>query len=522
MISGQSVHKPGNRGGTGQPQAAVVRDHRGLLPLSRTLEEGDIVLLLTPVVTPYEQRSSDPFEPLGRALAARHPWIRHVPYTAQNGITGTHVAFIRRARIVIFIVSGPADPGQLSQSEVAQSSMRVIDEKHHVIIACHSAPDVGLTEKRFPTVVQLDGYSPSDLRAAAAVLFGESGGNAPSGVKVQKLILTPEYWPPEPWDRKDFAPVYDLWKQCLPDKFHLERFFLQDLLQRDGYAMHFIVRLPETREIIGFCATYTTFVDKAGERLIGSLAVLIVKAPYRGRGVGRSLHEHALSQLKRIRGVDRLQLGTTYPRLLSGIPSGFASEDWFQRRGWPMDRLGPGRGRSISDWLLKIDDWPNGGSSTIPGGLVFREATFDDFQPVLDFIEIETEGKDYPGWYDQYRNLAGDGQLNDIILGLDRLRIVATALVYSPREGGSLALDIPWARRIGPDVGGVACICIADDTGTMKSSKNTVMIRLLDACITALRKKGMQRIYLDAVRGGEEGFQSMGFQKWATYSEVWR
>jgi len=44
----------------------------------------------------------------------------------------------------------------------------------------------------------------------------------------------------------------------------------------------------------------------------------------------------------------------------------------------------------------------------------------------------------------------------------------------------------------------------------MRSSKDTVMIRLLDACIAALRQKGMQRIYLDAIRGGEEGFQSMG------------
>jgi len=461
MISGQSVLTPGNRGGSGQPQVAVIRDYQGCIPLTKILKEGDIVLLLTPVVTPYEQNGSDPFEPLGRALAARHPWIRHVPYTAQNGITDTHMGFIRRAKTVIFIVSGLPNAGQLSQTEIAQVSMKAGDAKTHIIIACDNARDVGLTENNFPTVLQLDGYSPIDLRAAAAALFGESAGNGPSGVKVQELILAPEYWPPEEWDRQDVTPIYELWKQCLPDKFHLERFFLQNLLQRDGYAMHFVVRLPETREIIGFCATYTTFVDKAGERLIGSLAMIIVKSPYRGRGVGRSLHEHALSQLKRRRGVVRLQLGSTYPRLLSGIPFGFASEDWFQRRGWIMDRLGPGRGQYVSDWLLKIDDWPNGGFSTIPGGLIFREATIDDFQPVLDFIETETEGKDHPGWFDQYMDVAGNGQFNDIILGLDRLRIVAAALVYTPHEGGTLALNIPWARRIGLDVGGVACICIA-------------------------------------------------------------
>ncbi|TRX96292.1 hypothetical protein FHL15_003016 [Xylaria flabelliformis] len=509
MISGQSVVTSGNRGGSRQPQATVIRDYQACIPLTRILGEGDIVLLLTPVVTPHEQNGSDPFEPFGRALATRHPWIRHVPYTAQNGITSTHVGFIKRAKSVIFIISGPPYAGQTSQVEIAEISRTVGDEKPHIIVACGNIHDSGLVESSFPTIVQLSGYSSTDLRAAAAVLFGESAGAGTSGVKVQELIMAPKYWPPEEWDGLDVTPVYDLWNHCLPDQFHLERFPLQNLLQRDGYAMHFVVRLPETREIIGFCATYTTFVDKAGERLIGSLAMIIVKSPYRRRGVGRSLYEHALGRLKRIRGVDRLKLGTTYPRLLSGIPAGFSSEEWFQRRGWPMDRLGPGRGQYICDWLLKIEDWPDGGFSTVPPGLVFRQATFDDFQAILDFIEKETTRKDYTGWYDQYMNLAHDGRMNDIILGLERSRIVAAALVYTPHDGG-LALDIPWARTIGPDVGGVTCICIADENGTMTSSKDTIMIRLLDACITVLRDLGMQRIYLDAIKGGDEGFQSMG------------
>lgn len=36
------------------------------------------------------------------------------------------------------------------------------------------------------------------------------------------------------------------------------------------------------------------------------------------------------------------------------------------------------------------------------------------------------------------------------------------------------------------------------------------MIRLLDACVTILKEQGMRRVFLDAVKGGYEGFQSMG------------
>lgn len=38
------------------------------------------------------------------------------------------------------------------------------------------------------------------------------------------------------------------------------------------------------------------------------------------------------------------------------------------------------------------------------------------------------------------------------------------------------------------------------------------MIRLLDACIATLKGRGLQRVYLDAIKGGDEGFQSMGEQ----------
>ncbi|GAP87625.1 putative glycoside hydrolase family 3 [Rosellinia necatrix] len=524
MISGQSVLTLENRGGPRQPQVAVVRDTQDCIPLTKILEQGDIVLLLTPVVTPYEQNGIDPFEPFGKALASRHSWIRHVPYTSRNGITNTHVSFIKRAKAVIFVISGSPSPGQLPQAEIAEASRSTEGSRVHIIITCGTFHGLSTASfsANFRTIVQLSGYSSLDLGVAAAVLFGESTGASTSGVKVQELIMAPRHWPPEEWDGRDVSPVYELWNNSLPNQFRLEKFPLQNLLQRDGYSMHFVVRLPETHEIIGFCATYTTFVDKAGERLIGSLAMIIVKSPYRRRGVGRSLYDHAIDRLKRIRGVDRLRLGSTYPRLLSGIPAGFSSEEWFRRRGWFIDRVAPGRGQYVCDWLLKIEDWPNGGFSTVPSGLVFRQATFDDFQPVLDFIEKETAHKDYTGWYDQYMNLAHDGRVNDIVLGLDRSRIIAAGLVYTTHDGSPLALDLPWARTIGPDVGGVSCICIADDNEAMTSSKDTVMIRLLDACIAVLRDHGMRRVYLDAIKGGDEGFQSMGFQKWATYSEVWQ
>ena len=64
--------------------AVVLRDSTNWLSDIRSLRETDVIILLTPVVSPVSQHpesTSDPFEPLGRSLASRHARIRHVPYT---------------------------------------------------------------------------------------------------------------------------------------------------------------------------------------------------------------------------------------------------------------------------------------------------------------------------------------------------------------------------------------------------------------------------------------------------------
>ncbi|KAI0012780.1 hypothetical protein F4779DRAFT_531862 [Xylariaceae sp. FL0662B] len=526
MLPGRPTIASGHGGGSHHSQVALIRDHQACIPLTRILGDGDIVVLLTPVVPPAQPGAGsdqDPFEPLGRALASRHPWIRHVPYTSHAGVTSTHVGFIRRAKTVIFVISGLPTGSQSSQVEIARIARMVADKRPQIIVACRNVRDLGLLETNFPTIVQLPGYLPFDLQGAAAILFGETkAAGITSGVDVKSLITKPRLWPPEDWNGHNVAPVRDLWNQCLPEQFHLEEYPLRSLLQRDGYAMHFVVRLPEDREVVGFCATYTTFVDKAGERLIGSLAMIIVKPSYRRRGIGLSLYEHALRQLRRIRGVDRIQLGSTFPRLLSGIPAGFASESWFQRRGWRMDGQAPGHGQDICDWLLNINDWPSGGFSTASAGLTFRQGTFDDLNMIADFVERESTRKDCTGWYDQYLNLAHDGRISDIIIGLEQSEIVASVMIYTSLERTTLSQELPWARTIGSDVGGASCICISDENPAMTSSRDTIMIRLLDACVTVFKGQGMNRVFLDAVRGGYEGFQSMGFQKWARYRDLWQ
>ncbi|TDZ40071.1 hypothetical protein C8035_v004888 [Colletotrichum spinosum] len=473
-------------------QTKLLRDRQECIPLRRVLSETDVIVLLTPVVVPYDRNSDkdkDPFEPLGRAMASRHPLVRHVPYTKRGGINTIHFEFIKRAKAIVFVISGLPVDGDVSQIELADTARLMGDKRPQII-------------------------------TAASIIFGDQKPPVVNAVPVHDLVIAPRSWPVEVCGF-DMAPVHALWTECLPPKYHLPLFALVLLLRRDGYAVNYIVRDPATKQVVGFCATFTTYPDSGGESLLGSLALLIVKNAYRGRGIGLSLHNHALKQLQRTRGVNRLQLGSAFPRLLYGVPSDyFFATEWFARRGWDMNGGQPGRGLEVADWLLDFDNLPATNLSS--AGLKFRRCDMMEFQMVLQIVDRDAARKNNMGWYDQYAKLDGTPHFEDIILGLEGETIVAAALTYIPNSGSPVDEDLPWAKSIGADVGGVTCICITDDHPEMVNSRDSVMMRLLDACVKLLADRGMRKLYIDGVKGDAAGFQSLGFREWARYREVWR
>ncbi len=449
-----------------------MQDSQSCIPLTNRLKDRDIILLLTPGVAPdpssepydLENPPADPFEPLGKALARRHPWVRHVPYVPRNGITGTHVVHIRLAAVVIFVVSGPPRHGQPSQVALAEITKSLCEHRPHIVLACCDTQELGPLEESFPTTVKVPTFTPSDLESAANALFAEPQRPSPKTPNMQNLLQSPQAWPVTVWDgNRDPSEVLDLWSQCVPKKFHLGRSQFQSLLRRDGYAMHYVVREPGTSHLLGFCATYTTYADCGGERLLGSLAVLIVHPSHRQRGIGFSLHEHALRQLAKTRGVCRMQLGSAFPRLLYGVPIDSPSEDWFRRRGWPVQPMSatPGAGQEICDWILTIKDWPATGPA--PPNLSFRPCELDEFETVLAFVEKHTRKQDNMGWYDQYAKFANTMNIRDIIVGFEDGTLIAVALTYAKNTGSPAAEDLPWASAIGDDVGGVTCVCLSGE-----------------------------------------------------------
>jgi GNAT superfamily N-acetyltransferase len=456
-----------------RPVATVVWDYQNCVPLVQIPSWDKPVALITPVVVPpagnHPADNRDPFEIFGKSISGRAIPIRHVPYTKNKGIDGVHVAFIKRAKIVIFVISHLDGSGNPLQLQFAELVARICESRRLIILACCDIAGQNISNSRFRTLVHVTGYANPDLLVASAlILDGDSGLAAPpmnisTGALVQsQLDVAEPAWSVRPWvAERDLLETCALWQACIPPQFHLDATTLGSLLKRDGYALHYVVRDPTQGSLVGFCAAYTTFADSSDIALVGSIAAIMVQAAYRGQGIGSSLHNAAINKLRSVRGVQRLRLGTTFPRLLCGLtPEMTYAGQWFENRGWPVNTQGRGgQGSPVTDWILRFMDLPG---ITIPSvDLVFRRCNESDAQQVLDIDSRQPATSHHTlGWYDQYAQALKYGYIGDIVVGLENDTIVATAITYVPGQHSPAAVDMPWAGSLNSNIGGVTCICL--------------------------------------------------------------
>jgi hypothetical protein len=137
------------------------------------------------------------------------------------------------------------------------------------------------------------------------------------------------------------------------------------------------------------------------------------------------------------------------------------NEEWFRRRGWQLNKDVPGQGQAIHDLVLDFANWryvPDESAQTLPQ---FRLCMQEDMVRVLEMVEQVSIRQAKMGWFDQYSSLMNGPNVKDIVLGIENDMIIAAALTYTPSCGSQIASNLPWASRIGHDVGGLTCICIS-------------------------------------------------------------
>lgn len=342
----------------------VMRDRDRLLPLSRSMDQHEELLLLTPLVKPLPASSATKtlenkqfgsssassqsihdkwlhrdrgaimsgegvFRGLGRSLArARHGKLLHTSYTA-NGVRPVHENLIHRASTII-IVTADANrnlyqAGFTKHVSMMISMLRANGQNKHLIVVAVSSPYDFAMDKTIGTYICTFDFTEMAMSALVRALFNEynPSGTLPGTLRKSKKVLkSRRNWLVETYNRDRDGRGLDELLQAIARASGPHLQYLRsatassfELNNPNIEESHLVVSNSSTQALYGFCATY--LIKNSGVGIVGGL---FVDPGKRNVSVGRSLHRTALRLLSQKPGVTKLQLGSCFPGVFPGIP----------------------------------------------------------------------------------------------------------------------------------------------------------------------------------------------------------
>lgn len=515
----------------------VVRDKNNLLPLSNTVDAGEELLLLTPLLKPLAASavtlsvsetihgSLDPlsfdrtssivsgesvFKELGKSLSRqRSGRVLHTSYTS-NGVRPIHEDLIKRASAVI-VITADANRNLYQQafskhiSLICQSQYSSTGERYDkplVVVAVSSPYDFAM-DSSIGTYVCTYDFTETALQALVKVLYGDltPTGTLPGSIsRSQKIHQSRQHWLVENWNEERDANALDALLDVVREDCSqgqrpellgaTSNSFL--LRKEDIDEAHFVVRNSSTQALYGFCATY--FFRSSGTGVIGCL---IVDPSRRKLSIGHSLHSRAIRTLLQRKGMKRFQLGSRLPGIYLGIPSASPVErkrlrQWFANLGWNTALSRP----VCSVVLRNLATWtpPDGLMATLKTAEVIYDLVYgwDFAHAILEHIKTNAR----QGVADIYR-IALAGAPNCGVIRAKRSTdemTLGSIVIYNERS--TLAEHMPALRATSPVVGGISSPVISP----CAHDYSTIMQGLILLAIKQIRKLKANAVVVDCVR----------------------
>ncbi|KAH8696741.1 glycoside hydrolase superfamily [Talaromyces proteolyticus] len=394
----KSAHKTLSRTAY-EASITLVRDFGNNIPLQNDVHPEEVLLLLTPLVEPFRperlpdmadisQASASPrpiniarhynnreghsylegettFHALGVSIAKR--WrgkVVHTSYTA-SGISPLHEKLVSEAAAVILLTAdGVRNVYQYgftkyivslcqSQYQIQSSPQRISSGGKPCIVVAASSPYDFMKDKQVPTYVCTYDLTRPPMEALVRVLFGKlkAVGLPPTARQLRsRSTLHRQLWLVEKLQpNRDKHALQDLFDQV---RMAASNTFSDPEAQYPAYCFevssyfttyeplikseHFVVRNSSTHKVYGFCATH--YIETLAR---GCIASIVVSSDHRGRGIGYSLHQHAMGYLQRLPGIEIVQFGSELPAIFAGIPNRLSTNQlslrgWVKNRGWDV------------------------------------------------------------------------------------------------------------------------------------------------------------------------------------------
>ncbi|KAK8053929.1 hypothetical protein PG996_013230 [Apiospora saccharicola] len=351
---------------------AIVRNKEGLLPLSQSLLQEEELLLLTPLVKPlpasaatksmmekaaskagpssmhdrwvHQERGAimsgeGVFRELGRSIArARHGKLLHTSYTA-NGLRPVHENLIHRASSIILVTADANrnlyQSGFTKHIAMMCQMLRATGQKKSLIVVAVSSPYDFAMDKSIGTYICTFDFTETAMASLVRALYGDfvPQGSMPGTMrKAKKVTKSRQQWLVESYDHDRDGHALDellnaLARSSTPSlPYSASSAHTFQLFNPSVEESHYVVRNSSTQALYGFVATYYA-------KGLGSIGAIFVDPSKRNVSIGRSLHRRAVKTLLQRKGIQKIQLGTTFPAAFLGVPVD-EQKTWFTNIGW--------------------------------------------------------------------------------------------------------------------------------------------------------------------------------------------
>lgn len=516
----------------------VVRDQKQYLPLAKTIDQHEELLLLTPLLKPlpasaafktlsetndapgHERHSAweasasvmsgeRVFRELGRSLARqRNGRLLHASYTA-NGVRPDHESLINRASAVI-VVTANAGQNRYQHAftkhvamlcKLACANVRDHREKPCIVVAVSSPSDFA-TDSSIGTYICTFDFTETAQQALVKVLYGElnpSGGLPGTMRQSQRTNQSRQHWLVENFNEDRDALPLDTLLQTIQGEQSQEASILggtssSTFLLHTSHVdeAHFVVRNSGTKELYGFCSTY--YFRSAGTGVIGSI---IVDPSRRNLSIGHSLHSRAIRSLLQKTGITKFQLGSRLPSIYLGIPSvdpvyRKRLRQWFANMGWNVSLSRP-----VCSMILRdLPSWrpPEGLGHTLSNPDVkYDLVTGTEYvNAMMDHIKLNSR----QGAVEVYQLALAD-RANCGVIRAKRAEdgsILGSVIVY--KGGSKLGEFVATLADQRSAAGGISSLVISKS-----AHESTSLIQgLVLLGIRQIKKQGSGMVILDRVR----------------------
>ena len=371
-----------------------------------------------------------------------------------------HENLINRASCII-IVTADANrnlyqAGFTKHVDMMCSMLRSRGQKKQLIVIAVSSPYDFAMDKSIGTYMCTFDFTETAMHALVRTLVGEiaPAGSLPGTLRKSKKVLKArQHWLVEEYVRdRDGAGLEDLLqavhRASAPDLQFLQTTSAAtfEMSNSNMKEAHYVVRNSSTQALYGFAATYYT----SGVGIIGALFVDPTK---RNVSVGRSLLRRALKNLKQRKGLQKIQVGMSFPGVFLGVPIDIGvspTKEWFGNSGFDIQFP-----RRLTNMVIpELATWsaPEGLSQSIQRASISFDLIhgLDNAESVLGHVRSNSN----PVVVELYKAALAETKACGIVRAKDNAGNLLGTIIIS-RPNSSLATHIPSLMSDAEDIGGI-------------------------------------------------------------------